>query len=299
MQLQLTHVHDDRIKLTYGDAPLFDYVYHSKEAAFESPRPYFYPLHTLAGDNVAIFRPYDHLWHVGLSMTWTYINDQNFWGGNTYVHGQGYIPLDNVGRTQHNSWNAVSCEPQSALLIHNLSWISSRGERWLDEQRTVTVDMSHAEAGFWFFDIAMHFKNVSDINLEVGSPVTHGRPLAGYGGLFWRGPRSFLHGKFFSAGGQTSEDIVSNQNEWVAYSGKHDVTNRASTLIFVDNPTNPRYPTKWWGRDDPYACVSSSFVYDEPFVFEPQDELALQYRVLICNSELDFDKVSAVVEQTR
>jgi hypothetical protein len=297
LRLQLTHIYDNRLKLTYGDTPLFDYVYNSQAVPFESPRPYFHPMYSLAGDNVTVFRPYDHLWHVGLSMTWTYINDQNFWGGNTYVHGQGYIPLNNVGRTQHIAWKQLECQPQQALFTHQLAWITSYGETWLSEERHIAVNLQHAEAGIWTLDFTMQFRNVSDKQLEVGSPVTHGRPLAGYGGLFWRGPRSFLNGKFFAAGGQQGEAIVSNPNVWVAYSGKHDGSNRASTIIFVDDAQNQRYPTKWWGRDEPYACISSSFVYDEPFIFKPGQELALKYRVLLCNGEYDMEAVNNVIKQ--
>ena len=297
MRLQLTHIYDDRLKLAYGDMPLFEYIYNSQADPFESPRPYFYPLYSLAGDNMAIFRPYDHLWHVGLSMTWTYINDQNFWGGNTYVHGQDYIPLNNVGRTQHLEWNQLECQTQQASFVHRLAWITSYGETWLNEERKIDVNLQHAEAGIWALDFAMQFQNVSGKMLEVGSPVTHGRPLAGYGGLFWRGPRSFLHGKFFSSGGQQSADIVSNQNVWVAFSGKHDGSNRASTIIFIDDLQNLRYPTKWWGRDDPYACISSSFVYDEPYIFEPEQKLALKYHVLVCTGAYDTDTVNDTIKQ--
>jgi hypothetical protein len=42
------------------------------------------------------------------------------------------------------------------------------------------------------FDTTMG--NVSGDTLRIGSPTTKGRENAGYGGLFWRGPRSFACG---------------------------------------------------------------------------------------------------------
>lgn len=295
MSLELTHIFNDRIKLSYNQQALFDYVFVSQEVPFESPRPYFYPLNSLAGDNLACYRPYDHLWHVGLSMTWTYLNEQNFWGGNTYIHGEGYKALDNVGQTQHVSWNDITCDNNHAHLDHNLVWVNSHGETWLKEQRSIHISTEQAMAGFWSLEIAMRFENVSGNAITIGSPLTKGRPLAGYGGLFWRGPRSFTHANLFSAE-QEGEDIVTHPKEWVAFAGPHDGTGRHSTLIFIDSPQNLRYPTKWWGRNEQFACVSSSFVYDEEYQFEADASLELSYKLLLCNDLRDVQQVAALVQ---
>ena len=37
------------------------------------------------------YRPSDHRWHKGLQMTSSHLSGQNFWGGNSYVHGEGYL----------------------------------------------------------------------------------------------------------------------------------------------------------------------------------------------------------------
>lgn len=296
MTLQLTHIFDDCIKLHFENQPLLHYVFVSHEDASESPRPYFCPIYTLAGDDITAFRPYDHPWHVGLSMTWAYLNDENFWGGNTYIHGEGYKPLDNVGQTKHISWNQVDCQQQHVHLDHNLQWITNTGDVWLSERRQINISTDTASNGEWSLLMQMAFQNVSRETLQIGSPLTRGRPLAGYGGLFWRGPRSFTGAKLFSAK-HDGEAIVTHPKEWVAFSGPHDGTGNHSTVIFIDSPLNPRYPTKWWGRNEQFAGISSSFVYDEVYDLKPGDELRLSYRVVICNGERDRHEVSQIVER--
>jgi hypothetical protein len=62
---------------------------------------------------------------------------------------------------------------------------------------------------------------------------------------------------------------------WVAYVGIRDGTGRGSTVLFLDSPTNVRFPGKWFVRSDPYACVSCSFMFDEEYAPESGEKLAL------------------------
>jgi hypothetical protein len=49
----------------------------------------------------------------------------------------------------------------------------------------------------------------------------------------------------------------------------------------MDHPSNPRFPTKWFVRNDPYACVSCSFMFDEEYVLPAGEALALRYRIVL------------------
>ena len=117
----------------------------------------------------------------------------------------------------------------------------------------------------------------SEQPLHFGSPTTEGRPLAGYGGLFWRGPRSFLGGKIMAQGGLAGPSVMGQSAAWLAYSGGHDGSLHQSTIVFYDQPANPRFPTKWFVRNDPYACLSCSFMFDEEYELPPQQKLVLAY----------------------
>src|SRR5260370_1413254 len=78
---------------------------------------------------------------------------------------------------------------------------------------------------------------------------------------------------------------IGKKSLWLAFTGRHDGNRDQSTLLFIDQPGNPRYPNKWFVRNDPYACVSCSFMFDEYYPLQPDEALKLAYRVGIGNGE--------------
>ncbi|MGW2945031.1 DUF6807 family protein, partial [Streptomyces sp. NPDC001226] len=112
VKLRIVHTHGDRITLTEPTTgvELFAYVY-APEAAWEAPKPYLHPMRTLAGDIVTDYRPNDHRWHKGLQLTASHLSGQNLWGGNTYVHGEGYLALPElVGSMAHTGFDETKAE---------------------------------------------------------------------------------------------------------------------------------------------------------------------------------------------
>lgn len=72
-------------------------------------------------------------------MTWSHVSGQNFWGGFSYVHGEGYIPLDNVGGMRHESFEVFEHDGSELLLDERLTWVTQGGEEWVAEQRKLRV----------------------------------------------------------------------------------------------------------------------------------------------------------------
>jgi hypothetical protein len=83
---------------------------------------------------------------------------------------------------------------------------------------------------------------------------------------------------------------------WLAYIGLDDGTGRGSTVLFLDSPTNVRFPGKWFVRNDPYACVSCSFMFDEEYPLESGEELALDYRVVVCDGAWSRERIEYYVD---
>jgi hypothetical protein len=289
--LRLVHTLHQRVDLYAGEQPLFTYIYEPDTAQRESPQPYFHPLRTLAGEVVTIYRPHDHLWHKGLTMTSAHLSGENFWGGPTYVRDQGYVQLANNGRMLHRSWDDVRCDADTALLLERLEWLTQAGETWISEHRRIRVTEVQQEHGYWSLDLSFDLQNVRGAPLTFGSPTAAGRPAAGYGGLFWRGPRSFLHGKILAADGLSGPEVMGQSSPWLAYVGRHDGSARASTIVLLDQSSNPRYPTKWFVRHDPYACASCAFMFDEPLTLAPEETLTLNYRVVVADGAWTADRV--------
>ena len=296
-RLRLTHVLHDAIELRHGDRPLLRYVYEPRTDPTDSPKPYFHPLWTLAGNVVTLFRPHDHVWHRGMAMTMAQLSGQNFWGGPTYVHGQGYVWREDHGRIRHRAWDEIRCDAGAVLLRERLEWISHEGETWIAEDRRIEVGDLDAARGYWALDLAFRLRNVRGQPLVFGSPTTAGRPQAGYGGLSWRGVRSFLHGTILAGGGLEGPEVMGKPAPWLAYIGLHDGTAEQSTLLFLDQPGNPRFPNKWFIRNDPYPLASCAFMFDEEYLLEPAAELALSYRVVLANGAWDRARIEGYIQR--
>lgn len=291
--LHLTHHLDDAIELAYRGQPLLRYVYAPDTPPRESPKPYFHPLRTLAGNEVTIFRPYDHLWHKGLALTMAQLSGQNFWGGPTYVRDQGYVQLPNNGSIVHQAWEDLHLDKEGLAFRERLAWISAEGQEWIAEQRRARVGEFNPADGYWSLDLDFRLTNTRGEVLRFGSPTVEGRPMAGYGGLFWRGPRSFLRGKVLAADGREGPEVMGQSSPWLAFVGRHDGSAASSTVLFLDHPGNPRYPTRWFVRNDPYACVSLSFMFDEEYLLEPGETLRLTYRVVLADGEWTGEHVES------
>ncbi|MFI6348222.1 PmoA family protein [Streptomyces sp. NPDC050560] len=304
MTLSLTHAHGDRITVAHEatGTELFAYVYRP-EAAFEAPKPYLHPLRTLSGALVTDYRPNDHRWHKGVQLTASHLSGQNLWGGNTYVHGEGYLKLpERVGSMAHVSFDEVAAEGDGAVIAERLTWHPFDGSRWAEEVRRIEVRDVDPEAGSWSFTWSFAVTNVRDEPLRFGSPTTHGRPAAGYTGLLWRGPRAFRDGSVFTAD-EEGPELMGRQAPWLAYSGEHDGRDGHATLVFEHAAGNDHagekgtHPAHWFVRNDPFAAVAPSFAFHEELVLEPGDTLAREYRVVVADGAWDRARVTAHLER--
>lgn len=277
--LQFLSQNEQAIDYGVDGVTLFRYVYHTQQVSAEVPKPFLHPLCTLAGHEVTIHRPHDHRWHAGLMMTMSHLNDRNFWGGPSYVEGQGYQNLGNHGRIDHTGFSRIEVDGDYFLLEESLVWKPTEAATWLQETRQIQVTEVNRADSYWMLSFRMALHNVSGEALAFGSPTTHGRPQAGYGSLFWRGPRSFTGGQVI--GPQAQEDYMGEPLPWLAFCGTHDGADAQSTLLFIDDSSNPRYPNKWFVRTTPYACVSFSFMFDETYTLPADGTLSLTYHIAV------------------
>ncbi|WP_175409518.1 PmoA family protein [Streptomyces sp. TRM64462] len=297
----MLHVPGEHVAVTAAGVEVLRYVYRG-EAAWEAPKPYAHPLRTLAGHTVTDYRPNDHRWHKGLQMTASYLSGHNLWGGNTYVRGEGYVALpERVGSMAHRSFDEVGVRDGRAVVAERLTWHPYGGELWADELRRVEVHDVDPEAGCWALTWSSAVTNRRDVPLRFGSPTTQGREMAGYTGLFWRGPRAFRDGTALAAhgGGDTPEDLMGCQAEWLAYTGEHDGADGHATVVFAHAPENDHtgaagaHPAHWFVRTEPFAAVAPSLAFFDELVLPPGETLARRYRVLIADGAWDRPRIAA------
>lgn len=302
---------DDGVALT---CDLFAYVYRPGDVQYESPRPYFHPLRTRAGREISTYRPWDHVWHKGLAWSLPNVGPWNFWGGPTYVRDEGYRNLTNDGSQEHERFATVWSDGASAGFREDLAWrvpptgweppgadgtygpggpvAGTPGAVVVREERSVRASL---RAGVWVLTWHSELTNVSDDALDLGSPTTKGRENAGYGGLFWRGPRSFTDGVVLAPGFTgDAEQVRGERFEWMGIVGRHDGAAptpdggaAASTLLMVDSGTNPGGTPQWFVRSQPFCCLCPAPAFSEEIPFAPGETLTFDYAVVVADGESD------------
>lgn len=286
-----------------GGTEIARYVYRPDTPIEESPKPYLYPMRTLSGAPVGVYRPWDHRWHKGLQLTWSHVSGDNFWGGPTFEEGapgHGYVWRENHGQQVHRAFEACGTGGTSLEVRQRLDWIASTGAVWFDETRTLRFHGADPERGTWVLDFTTTLLNVHDDTLALGSPTTHGRPNAGYTGLFWRGPRSWTDGKILAAGGLGGEEIMgveASRAPWAAVVGEHDEIDGGATVLAYAGTSSADVPVKWFARSSAFACLNPSPAFDREFELAPGERLDLAHRFVVVDRGLDRDELEALAEE--
>jgi len=293
--LDLIHEHEYSVRARWQGVEVFTYVYRPADAQYESPRPYFHPVRTLGGDLVSIYRPHDHLWHKGIALSLPNVGQENFWGGPTFVRDEGYQRLENNGTMVHEHFEELRLEDGGVAFAEGLAWCTQAGERIIDEQRRVSADVL-VESGAWRLSFETTLHNVSGATIPFGSPTTNGRENAGYGGLFWRGPRSFTGGKVTMPEGSGGDELMGKRAPWVALTGRHDETDRSSTLLMRESPENFCFPNQWFVRSSMFACVGSAPFFSEEHDLAHDTSLTLGYEVLVIDGAADKQQLETLTE---
>ncbi|MGO1307422.1 MAG: PmoA family protein [Microbacterium gubbeenense] len=280
--LTITHELDREIVVRDGDVELFRYVYAPDNPQLESPRPYVFPIRTRRGLDVGLYRPHDHVWHKGLSWSLPVVNDENFWGGPTYVRDTGYVQLDNNGTQGHRRFTQLSRSEDRAVIEHELDWTTQSGEEYISETRRLTAAVTGDAS--WTLTFETTLENVSGAQIAIGSPTTRGRENAGYGGLFWRGLRSFTDGSLVTSDGVgTGNDVRGQRHEWMAFEGKQDHIDATSLVLMLDDTQNPHHPPQWFARSEEFAALNPAPFFSEEVVIPAGESAAFRYGVGIAD----------------
>jgi len=280
--LEISHDHGVSITVRDGGTELLRYVYRPDTVQLESPKPYVHPLRTRAGRVVSLFRPHDHVWHKGIAWSLPHVGAENFWGGPTYVHGRSYVQLDNNGTQAHRGVVALDGSDGTAAFAHDLDWITQAGALYFTERRTLRARLLSPHA--WVLTFETRMTNVSGADVAIGSPTTKGRENAGYGGLFWRGPRSFTGGQLVTAEGPGGDELRGRRTDWMAFAGRHDETAEESLVLMVDDAANPVHPPQWFARSEDFACLNPAPFFSRELTVQNGSTLRFRYGVAVADA---------------
>jgi hypothetical protein len=254
-----------------------------------TPRPVLHPVRTLCGVVVSARHPADHDWHTGVGMAIPDVNGTNFWGGGTYVHGEGYRMLDDHG--------AVTGEPPELEpdgFSQRLSWVGRDGAVALEERRS--VGWVAIDARSWRLSFASVLR--AERGATLNSPGSKGRPGGGYGGFFWRFPA--CEGvEVFSASGHGEDQVHGTVSPWAAWSADFLAgpgVSGPATLVFV-SPDAAAARDPWFVRVWDYPGLGSALAWDRPLVLEPGGVLHRRFDVAVAAGRLSKEQAASLAAE--
>ncbi|MET9109909.1 PmoA family protein [Streptomyces zhihengii] len=248
-----------------------------------SPRPALHPVRTPAGVTVTELMPADHVHHLGAGVAVPDVAGHNFWGGRTFVRGQGPTELDNHGEQRHDGFKLHDRDG----FVEELSWVAD-GRRLLREHRTVAVTALGGSA--WALDLTFSLTNTTGEEVSIGSPATNGRPGAGYGGFFWRAPKEATRARVFTADAEGEEAVHGRCADWLALAGEE------WTLVFAGATARTR-EDPWFVRTAEYPGVGSSLAADDRLPVAAGGTVVRRIVTVVADGRLDRDGAAALVRK--
>ena len=252
-----------------------------------SPRPYLHPVRTQAGVVVSAHHPADHDWHNGVGMAISDVNGTNFWGGGTYVHGQGYRLLDD-----HGVIVGGRREVEGDAFTQELQWIGRDGSAQLHEQRS--IGWSHIDQQTWRLIFESQLR--AEVGAELSSPGSKGRIGGGYGGFFWRFPACDTVDVFTSEA-LGEEQVHGSVAPWVAWIANFTAgpgVSGPATIVFLA-PDVAAAGEPWFVRVRDYPGLGSALVWDRPASLPPGAVLSRRFDVTIADGRLTQAQTKALV----
>lgn len=247
-----------------------------------SPRPYLHPVRTPGGVVVTETRPEDHHHHHGVSAAVVDIDGTSYWGGKSYVDGQGYVMLPNQGR-QVGEAPQLSTTPDRSVLTQRLRWSAPDGTEQVVEDREIRLAAGPGPAHLLTWRSGLHAQR----DLTIGSPATRGRTGAGYGGLFWRlGPESGATVRVRTAGGvvRGEQDALGAIGPWLTLTTRHD---GGTATVLLAQPDTDLLP--WFVRVTGYTGAGPAVAWDRTATVAAGDRRDLHLWAALVDGDLADD----------
>jgi predicted dehydrogenase len=276
------------VRAEVAEAEVAQYLDGRGTIATSSPRPYLHPVRTLAGVVLTARHPADHDWHFGIGMAIPDVNGTSFWGGGTYVHGEGYVLLDN-----HGEINGEPLQVQENGFSQQLSWVGRDGSVELGERRTVSWVAVDERTWTLIFESVLQ----ADRDATLNSPGSKGRPGGGYGGFFWRFPECY-DVEVFTANARGEEDVQGSVAPWLAWSADFAAgpgRNGPATVV-ISGAEAAAAGEPWFVRVSDYPGLGSALAWDQPVSLRAGDILARRFEIAIADGRLTEAEVRALAE---
>ena len=209
-----------------------------------------FPLHPLPGE------PTDHPHHVGLWFNYENVNGLDFWN-NSYAipaekkHLYGWIKTDKIIETSNGD---------KGVLSYHANWVNQKNEVLLEETTKFEfsgtphwriIDRStilRANTNILFADAKDGMLGLR-VAHELQIPSVTDQKFTDNKGnvtIVKKGTDSVANGNYLTSEGKQGDDAWSTRAVWCKMFGKMGTD--SISIVIVDHPTNPNYPTFWHAR---------------------------------------------------
>ncbi|WP_460405093.1 DUF6807 family protein [Actinophytocola sediminis] len=263
------------------DLPLARYSGGTAMPQVHSPRPYLHPVRSLSGRALTEVSPVDHRNHYGVSFAVADVDGTSYWGGRTFLPGQGPTLLGNHGRQVSTG---IDIDASGARLRESLTWADQHDRQQLVEERELTgVILAEAEA----WALGWHSRLTASTGATISSPALKGRPGAGYGGVFWR-LVSADSTEVLAADAVAGPLAHGSHSPWVAFGGRYG---REWTSVVLVQDTAAE-PLPWFVRVADYVGAGPSLAWDAPCVIDAGESLDTGLVALVVDRRLTAEDAS-------
>ncbi|UBQ03655.1 DUF6807 family protein [Curtobacterium sp. TXMA1] len=197
-------------------------------------------------------------------------------GSGSVASGSGSVASGSVASASGSVASAsVECgaSDRSRLRV-GIVWRGPGGDPLLHEDRTLA--WGPALEG-WQVTWTSSFRAAGGRRVVLGSPGSHGRTGAGYGGWFLRFARC-TDVVVRTPDGSGEDQVHGSITPWVSWTGSFD-GGRAHVLVEALDHRDP-----WFVRVAEYPAVGSALAWDFPTVVAPDEPLVRSFRVTVSDA---------------
>lgn len=239
----------------------------------KQPKPYVYPLATLAGEELTANSPADHVWHHSLWFAWKYINGVNYWETDKTGKSEGATIIKSTKIDRHADL--------SARVEMAIEYVPPGKPAVLRETRVLTFGAPRPDRSYAVDWDARFTVGDGEIKLDRTPPKG---ASGGYAGLSLRFPKGTKGWTFLTSGGDASAAQGNGKPaRWADFHGPAKSGAVAGIAVF-DHPANPRHPTKWY-LNEGHPYFSPALLHGEPMTLAAGATMRLRYRVVVHDGE--------------
>ncbi|WP_163380911.1 PmoA family protein [Cyclobacterium sp. SYSU L10401] len=267
-----------------------------------------YPLINKEGDRT------DHPHHVGIWLNYGDVNGLDFWNNSEAIPAER---KDRYGTIYHQSIEKVKSGKGKGLLETTSSWKSPDNVTLLEEETSFDFK---AMTGMRIIDRTTELTAVVDevkftdnkegmfairVSREMELPTDKPTELMDSQGIKTRVEKmdnTYVKGDYRSSEGIEGGDVWGTRGRWMKLSS--EIKGEQVSLVIIDHPDNPGYPTYWHARD--YGLFAANTLGQKAlsdgenelnYSLENGETATFKYRFVVASEDLSDAAINELADE--